>query len=151
MDWASKLAVSVGVGSHEPPSSPLMRGTQLGCGKLTKGSLITVAVEIPRGLLDGLSLDVLGEHVAGAALSDDAVLLWPEVHSDPSPTARAGEGLTGEGPVENVDDASPGAPVELTDVGEDGEPGEHPVCDSLVQDGLTVLSDLHGADGSVPE
>lgn len=151
MDGESKLAVSVGVGSHEPPASSLMRGTQVGCGKLAKGSLIPVAMKVPRGALDGLSLDVFRKHVAGAALSDDPVLLRPQIDGDLSAVASTGEGLAGERAVENVHDASPGPSVEFTDVWEDGQPGENPVGNPLPQDGLAVLSDLDGADGPVTE
>lgn len=108
-------------------------------------------MQVPGRPLDRPSLDVLSKDVAGPALSDDAALLGPEVDGDSSPVTRAGEGLAGKGAVEDVHGASPGPAVELSHVGEEGEPGQDPICDTLQQDGLAVGSDFDGADGSVPK
>lgn len=102
-------------------------------------------------MLDGLPLDILGNDVPGFDFPNDPSLLRPQVDGDSVSVACAGERLAGEGPVEDVDESSPGATVEETDVAENREEREAPVCNSLPEDRLTVLSDLNCADRAVSE
>lgn len=108
-------------------------------------------MEVPSGIFDGLSLDILGNDVPRLDFANDPSLLRPQVNGDPLSVARAGEGLAGERTIEDVDESSPGTPVEMADVREDREEREAPVGDPLPEDRLAVLSDFNCADRAVSE
>lgn len=108
-------------------------------------------MQLPCGILDGLSLDVLCQDIARPALSDDSSLLGPEVDGGAASAARAREGLARERSVEDVNDAAPGATVELADIGEDGKPRERAFDDSLQEHALAVGANLDSSDGAMPE
>lgn len=107
--------------------------------------------EVVRGCPDRVLDDVLGEDPFGLAFGNDSSHLWPEVVGVGSPSGCVAEGLARKPTSDDVDEPSPGASFELTDVGEEGEPGETPVGLAGREDPLTIGPDLDGADGAVPE